>query len=1226
MVKIVQINLGKRQNAGMGLIELTKNEGYEIALIQEPPCYKKKICNMNSNGTTYENSIGEEQPRACIWVSKDLERKTEVLMLSEYSGKDCVAIKMKTENNNRELVICSAYFPGGNENRRNVINQKLEQLIQKCQNEHTEIIVGCDANAHNSLWGSKKDCTRGILLADYLAENNLYILNEGDTPTWEEQERNSVIDITFATQEIRLKVRNWKVLNRESLSDHNYIGMDLDTEIKDEERFRNKKSTNWNKYKKSLKKLLDRPMGTINCIERLNEEAEFLKECIMKSFYVSCPEKTNKPKYKYKWITEDIIRDKKRLLALHNKARRRNNPLIWDEWKAKRNEYNEKCKKAKSDRWKKEMGELEDIKDVSRLQKLLEKGKTSGNGTLRRLDGTYTNDIRSNNLEQLKTHFPECEEIEDNDEERLVNEGIAENQEEMNRGDEQMSKISRIIEEDKLKWAVDSFLPFKSPGNDGIFPALLQKGMCFIGTRLQILFRESLRLSYIPKCWRESRVVFIPKIGKSNYEVAKSFRPISLMSFVLKILEKLIDRELRSQDLDNSKLDDKQFAYQEGKGTENALHDLITNIERSIKNTRVAIAVFIDIEGAFDNTAFSIIERAARAKGASQIVVDWIKAMLASREVKVGEGDSGIRIKPTRGCPQGGCLSPQLWCLVVDSLIKKLRDKGCLVTAYADDLALVVDGKNAEEACNKMNEMLKVVEEWCLDNQLYVNPAKTSMVRFTRCRKQSKIRMFPVKIFNEEIKLEEYVKYLGIYLDSKLNMQKHVEECVTKSIRSLWAARAMVSRNWGLNPHTTTWLYNQIIMPRITYGSIAWWHRANLTSQAQKLNRIHRQAMLMITGAMKSTPTIGMSAALEMIPINIMIESRARESYERLKINGTWNECADDFGHGKIAEVMNEEEVMQDKCRIEWNFGKEYKTEINSRERWDANYARLEKPITWYSDGSKNDVGAGSGIYSKELLVNKSTRLSDHSTVMQAEITAIRLCAEESIQWDLRDEDIYIFSDSQAAIMALGNSRIYSVAVRNCIQKLNELGKCNKLTIAWVPGHEGIEGNEIADELARIGTNKENVDISTPEPWTERGGKIKERRIKMFRDLWNNSRGLNHSKMMMEPFKKGKNQLSRINRRDLRVLIGILTGHGCLRKYLKRIGKAEDDNCRYCEEEEKEDMKHLMTRCSKFMELRRQLFGSGFPEENSFKDIKHSTLLKFAKKTGIYDTFFRESH
>jgi hypothetical protein len=75
-------------------------------------------------------------------------------------------------------------------------------------------------------------------------------------------------------------------------------------------------------------------------------------------------------------------------------------------------------------------------------------------------------------------------------------------------------------------------------------PIMLQKGFELLAGKLVILLRASLALGYIPVSWRHIRVVYTPKPGKPLSQV-KSLRPISLMSFILKTLEKLIDRHIR---------------------------------------------------------------------------------------------------------------------------------------------------------------------------------------------------------------------------------------------------------------------------------------------------------------------------------------------------------------------------------------------------------------------------------------------------------------------------------------------------------------------------------------------------------------------------------------------------------------------------------------------------------------------------------------------------------
>jgi len=127
----------------------------------------------------------------------------------------------------------------------------------------------------------------------------------------------------------------------------------------------------------------------------------------------------------------------------------------------------------------------------------------------------------------------------------------------------------RVVSYNKLKWAIFTFQPYKSPGMDGIMPIMLQRGFELLAGKILMLLRASLALGYIPVSWRHNRVVFIPKPGKPLTQ-AKSLRPISLMSFILKILEKLIDRHIRGGVLLEKPLHQHQSAYRAGMSTETA--------------------------------------------------------------------------------------------------------------------------------------------------------------------------------------------------------------------------------------------------------------------------------------------------------------------------------------------------------------------------------------------------------------------------------------------------------------------------------------------------------------------------------------------------------------------------------------------------------------------------------------------------------------------------------
>jgi hypothetical protein len=93
-----------------------------------------------------------------------------------------------------------------------------------------------------------------------------------------------------------------------------------------------------------------------------------------------------------------------------------------------------------------------------------------------------------------------------------------------------------MITEKKIKWAINGFGSYKTGGEDGIIPGLLQQGIETLVVSLCRILKACLAFGYVPKAWQKVRVIFIPKPGLSSCELAKSFRPISLTSFLLKTM------------------------------------------------------------------------------------------------------------------------------------------------------------------------------------------------------------------------------------------------------------------------------------------------------------------------------------------------------------------------------------------------------------------------------------------------------------------------------------------------------------------------------------------------------------------------------------------------------------------------------------------------------------------------------------------------------------------
>ena len=224
-------------------------------------------------------------------------------------------------------------------------------------------------------------------------------------------------------------------------------------------------------------------------------------------------------------------------------------------------------------------------------------------------DGNYTETREEAISHLLSVHFPRCAPT------TAVDQDLPQNEE----GNWDLAK--RVVTQERVTWAIRTFSAFKAAGPDGIFPGLLQGGLEFLLTPLVALFQTSIARAYIPSAWRDVRVVFIAKPGKESYAQAKSFRPISLSSFVLKALERLVDRFIRDGALLRNPLHSNQHAYQVGKSVDSALHTLVGRLEKAIDQKEYALAVFFDIAGAFDNAQFGSMEQALRGKGVDETLI-----------------------------------------------------------------------------------------------------------------------------------------------------------------------------------------------------------------------------------------------------------------------------------------------------------------------------------------------------------------------------------------------------------------------------------------------------------------------------------------------------------------------------------------------------------------------------------------------------------------------------
>ena len=223
--------------------------------------------------------------------------------------------------------------------------------------------------------------------------------------------------------------------------------------------------------------------------------------------------------------------------------------------------------------WRQFCTDVSSLPAAARLHRILKKDRPLKVGSLRKANGEYTTTPSETLKVLLDAHFP--------DHNQAIPQTIRDvcSMQRCTLEGEQVA--TKIVTKSRVCASIKSFKPFKSPGQDGIYPVLLQKGLDILVPHLIPLYRSCIVLGYVPIAWQCMRVVFPPKPGKSDYTLAKSYRPLSLTSFLLKTLERLVYWYLLEGPLKIRPLHSNQFAYRAGLSTETALHCIVTRLRES---------------------------------------------------------------------------------------------------------------------------------------------------------------------------------------------------------------------------------------------------------------------------------------------------------------------------------------------------------------------------------------------------------------------------------------------------------------------------------------------------------------------------------------------------------------------------------------------------------------------------------------------------------------------
>ena len=301
-----------------------------------------------------------------------------------------------------------------------------------------------------------------------------------------------------------------------------------------------------------------------------------------------------------------------------------------------------------------------------------------------------------------------------------------------------------------------------------------------ISKQLADLFNLSFMTGVFPSVLKTAKVVPVfKKDSKLNYS---NYRPISLLSNIEKILEKLMYKRLYAFLDYNNIIYDLQFGFRQQYSTSHALINITENIRKALDDGNIGCGVFVDLQKAFDTVDHQILLAKLNHYGIRGVSNDWFKSYLSNRNqyVSINGYESGLAAINC-GVPQGSVLGPLLFLLYINDLNQAI--KFCKVHHFADDTNLLCLSNSIKKLSKLVNADLKHLLNWLNANKISLNVKKTEMIIFKS--KQKKLEGdLKIKLCGKRLYPTESVKYLGAKIDANLTWQHHVNDLSTKLNRA----------------------------------------------------------------------------------------------------------------------------------------------------------------------------------------------------------------------------------------------------------------------------------------------------------------------------------------------------------------------------------------------------------------------------------------------------------
>jgi Reverse transcriptase (RNA-dependent DNA polymerase) len=489
-------------------------------------------------------------------------------------------------------------------------------------------------------------------------------------------------------------------------------------------------------------------------------------------------------------------------------------------------------------------------------------------------------------------------------------------------------------------------------GCDLIPLSIVKSSISCIAEPMSRLINCSFDSGIFPEALKIGKVCPVFKNGdKSLYS---NYRPISVLPSFSKIFEKAIHNRLTSFLKVGNILIDNQYGFRKNHSTNMAIIDLYDKISNAIDNNEFAITVFIDLAKAFDTLDHAILCDKLYYCGIRGIALDLFKSYLKNRSQFLNSYELSSESKNvTFGVPQGSILGPLLFIIYINDIVKCSSILRLIL--FADDTTLFHSDKDFDRLISVTNIELEKLAEWFKANKLSLNTKKTNFIIFGH-KQQPDIAKYKLMLDGNCLERVKSAKFLGIYIDEKLNWNQHINHVCMKVSKGI----GIMSRLKQIFPSSILLtLYESLIYPYLLYCCMVWG-----SAYLNALNSVivlQNKAVRIITNSQYRSSAGPLFTRLKLLRFVDVYKFQVLLFVYQARMNMLPRSCMHYF-------VVNSNTIHNIRCTSYFKLF-QYRTNIRK------NCITIVGPKLWNSipDSVKNSDGISRfKISLKSLLINKS--------------------------------------------------------------------------------------------------------------------------------------------------------------------------------------------------------------------------------------------------------------